>query len=176
MKAVEGKIGRVFVLRLENGDVVPSCIERFAAEKSIETGHVILIGGVDCGEVVVGPRKSDEMPPDPMLLPVDGAHEVAGVGIIAPDKDDKPVLHIHAALGRAGKTLTGCLRKGVTTWLVGEAIIYEITGVDASRLPDEASGFNLMEIKEKDTIKAHSKTKAPYKVNGHFKRQTKKGQ
>ena len=35
MKASEGKIGRVFVVRLEDGDVVPDCIERFAAEKSI---------------------------------------------------------------------------------------------------------------------------------------------
>jgi predicted DNA-binding protein with PD1-like motif len=146
MKASEGKIGRVFVLRLEDGDKVPECIERFAAEKGIKAGQVILIGGIGGGEVVVGPRKSDEMPPDPMLLPVDGAHEVVGVGIIAPDKDGKPVLHIHASLGRAGRTLTGCLRPGVKTWLVGEAIIYEITGTKAKRLPDLKSGFDLMEV------------------------------
>ena len=146
MKASEGKIGRVFVVRLENDDVVPACIERFAAEKSIKVGHVILIGGVSCGEVVVGPRNSEEMPPQPMRLPVDGAHEVVGVGIIAPDKDGKPVLHIHASLGRAGQTLTGCLRPGVTTWLVGEAIIYEITGANVARLPDKESGFNLLEM------------------------------
>ena len=97
-------------------------------------------------EVVVGPRKSDEMPPDPMFLPVDGAHEVVGVGIIAPDKDGKPVLHIHAALGRAGQTMTGCLRPGVKTWLVGEAIIYEIAGAKTARLPDKKSGFDLMEM------------------------------
>jgi len=146
MKASEGKIGRVYVMRLEDGDIVPDCIERFAAEKSIKCGHVILIGGIGGGEVVSGPRKSDEMPPDPIYLPVDGAHEVVGLGIIAPDKDGKPVLHIHASLGRAGRTLTGCLRPGVSTWLVGEAIIYEITGVDVKRLPDEDSGFDLLEL------------------------------
>ena len=146
MKASEGKIGRVFVLRLEDGDMVPEGIERFAAEKGIKVGHVILIGGIGGGQVVVGPRKTDEMPPDPMLLPVDGAHEVVGAGIIAPDKDGKPVLHIHASLGRAGRTLTGCLRPGVSTWLVGEAIIYEITGTKAKRLPDKKSGFDLMEV------------------------------
>jgi predicted DNA-binding protein with PD1-like motif len=81
-----------------------------------------------------------------MLLPVDGVHEVVGVGIIAPGEDGKPVLHIHAALGRSGQTMTGCLRPGVKTWLVGEAIIYEITGVKATRLPDKESGFNLMEV------------------------------
>jgi predicted DNA-binding protein with PD1-like motif len=146
MKAGEGKTGRVFVLRLEDGDIVPDCLEKFALENGIACGHVILIGGINGGEVVTGPRKTDEMPPDPLLLPVDGAHEVAGVGIIAPDKDGKPVLHIHASLGRAGRTLTGCLRPGVKTWLVGEAIIYEITGVNARRLPDDKSGFDLLEV------------------------------
>ncbi|MBN1176090.1 MAG: DNA-binding protein [Dehalococcoidales bacterium] len=146
MKAAEGKMGRVFVLRLEDGDSVPDCIEKFAAEKSIACGHAVLIGGIGGGSVVSGPRKTDEMPPDPIYLPVEGAHEVVGAGIIAPDKDGKPVLHIHAALGRAGKTLTGCLRPDVTTWLVGEAIIYEITGASARRLPDDSSGFDLMEV------------------------------
>jgi predicted DNA-binding protein with PD1-like motif len=146
MKASEGKIGRVFVLRLEDRDMVPECIERFAAEKGIKVAHVILIGGIGGGQVVAGPRKSDEMPTEPVMIPVEGAHEVEGVGIIAPDKEGKPVLHIHASLGRGGKTLTGCLRPGVKTWLVGEAIIYEILGARAKRLPDEASGFDLMEI------------------------------
>jgi predicted DNA-binding protein with PD1-like motif len=146
MKASEGKIGRVFVLRLDDGDAVPGCIEQFAAEKKIKCGHVILIGGIGGGQIVSGPRYTDKMPPDPILLPVDGAHEVVGLGIIAPDKDGRPILHIHAALGRAGKTLTGCLRPGVTAWLVGEAIIYEITGATARRLPDSASGFDLMEV------------------------------
>ena len=148
MKATEGNIGRVFVLRLEDGDIVPDCIESFAMEKGIRHGQVVLVGGIGSGEVVVGPRKSDVMPPDPMLLPVDGAHEAAAVGVLAPDNNGKTVLHIHGALGRAGKTLTGCLRPGVTTWLVAEAVIYEITGIAASRQPDAASGFTLLRVDE----------------------------
>ena len=84
-----------------------------------------------------------------MLLPVDGAHEVAGVGVLAPNEDGKPVLHIHGALGRAGKTMTGCLRPGVTTWLVGEVILYEIIGVDATRVMDKESGFALLEVEDR---------------------------
>ncbi|MFC1909046.1 PPC domain-containing DNA-binding protein [Chloroflexota bacterium] len=148
MKASEGKLGRVFMLRLEDGDVIPDCIERFAEEKGISTGHVLLVGGIDEGNIVVGPRNSEESPPVPMLLPIDGAHEVAGVGILAPDEDGKPVLHIHAALGRSGNTITGCLREGVTTWLVGEAIIYEINSADVARVLDEESGFALLEVKD----------------------------
>ena len=145
MKASEGRVGRVFVMRLDDGDVVPACIERFAEEKGISVGHVILVGGIGEGEIVVGPRRSDESPPQPMLLPIDSAHEVLGVGVIAPGEDGKPVLHIHAALGRSGQTMSGCLRPGVTTWLVGEVILYEITGARVERIRDEKSGFELLE-------------------------------
>ncbi|MEJ2740578.1 MAG: DNA-binding protein [Dehalococcoidia bacterium] len=146
MKASEGKPGRVFGLRLEDGDILPDCIERFAAEKGVSAGYVVVVGGVGEGEVVVGPRHSSQMPPEPMLLPIDGAHELAGVGLIAPDKAGKPVLHIHAALGRAGKTTAGCLRPGVKTWLVGEAILYEVLDVGVVRKKDVRSGFDLLEI------------------------------
>ena len=145
MKASEGRPGRVFVIRLEDGDVVPECIERFAEEQGVKVGHAILIGGIGGGQVVVGPRRSDTMPPDPMLLPVDGAHEVAAVGVLAPNEAGKPVLHMHGALGRSGHTLTGCLRPGVATWLVGEVILYEIVGTAAVRVKDAASGFTLLE-------------------------------
>ena len=146
MKASQGKIGRAFVLQLEIRDVIPDCIEEFAKKNGIAVGHVILIGGIGSGEVVVGPRDSKEMPPDPMLLPVVGAHELLGIGIIAPDKNGKQILHIHGSLGRAGQSLTGCLRLGVKTWLIGEAIIYEITGAKAARLLDKKSGFELLEV------------------------------
>ena len=145
MKASEGRVGRVFVIRLENGDVIPGCIERFAAEKGVSVGHVILLGGIGSGEVVVGPRDSAAMPPDPMFLPVDGAHEVAAVGVLAPGDDGKPALHIHGALGRSGATLTGCLRRGVTARFVVEAVLSEILGTNAARLKDKATGFSLLE-------------------------------
>lgn len=145
MKASKGKLGRVFVIRLEDGDKLPDCIEQFAEKKGISVGHVILIGGIGEGQIVVGPRYSDVMPPEPMLLPLDGAHEVSGVGVLAPDENGKPVLHIHAALGRSGQTVTGCLRPGVKTWLVAEAILYEILGAKVKRVKDKRSGFILLQ-------------------------------
>ena len=145
MKACEGQVGRAFVIRLEDGDVVPECIERFAEEQGVSVGHVVLVGGIGGGQIVVGPRHTDRMPPEPMLIPVDGAHEVAAVGVLAPGPDGRPALHIHGALGRSGQTKTGCLRPGVTTWLVGEAILYEIVGTTAARVKDARSGFALLE-------------------------------
>ncbi|MFC1899496.1 PPC domain-containing DNA-binding protein [Chloroflexota bacterium] len=146
MKSSEGVLGRTFIIRLENGDIVPDCIESFAREKKIKVGEVLLIGGIGSGQVVVGPRFSDEIPPEPILVPVDGVHEVAGVGLIAPDAEGQPILHIHAAMGRAGKTTTGCLRPGVKTWVVAEVIIHEILKTEAVRLPDEETGFMLLQV------------------------------
>jgi len=124
---------------------VPECIERFAEENGVSVGQAILVGGVGSGDVVVGPGSLKEMPPEPMLLPIDGVHEVVGVGVLAPSEDGKPTLHIHAALGRAGQTITGCLRQGVTTWLVGEVILYEIIDANVVRVQDKQSGFELLE-------------------------------
>ena len=146
MKACEGQLGRIFLIRLDDGDVVPACIEDFAERNGVSVGQVILVGGIGDGEIVVGPKRSNERPPQPMLLPIDGAHEVLGVGVLAPGEDGKPILHIHAALGRSGKTMSGCLRPGVTTWLVAEAILYEILGANAVRIKDEQSGFTLLDI------------------------------
>jgi predicted DNA-binding protein with PD1-like motif len=152
MKATEGKLGRVFVIRLEDGDKIPDCIESFAEENGVSAGHVILVGGIGGGQVVSGPRYSDHMPPDAMLLPVDGVHEVMGVGVLAPEEGGKPILHIHGALGRSGQTLMGCLRPGVNTWLVGEVILYEITGIKANRRMDSKSGFSLLEVQERGIL------------------------
>jgi predicted DNA-binding protein with PD1-like motif len=146
MRASEGRLGRVFILRLDDGDILPGCVEWFALENGVTAGQVVLVGGVGGGNVVTGPRDSTTMPPEPMLLPVDGAHEVVGVGVLAPGEDGRPVLHIHGALGRSGQTLTGCLRPGVSAWLVAEATIIEFTGVKAVRKPDLRSGFTLLEI------------------------------
>jgi uncharacterized protein len=145
VKAVEGKCGRIFIIRLEDKDIIPQCIEKFAEEKNLMHGQVILVGGIGSGTIVVGPRISDEMPPEPMLLPVDATHEVVGAGVIAPDKNGKPILHIHGALGRSGQTMTGCLRPGVSTWIVGEVILLEILDAKAVRLKDPETGFLLLE-------------------------------
>jgi uncharacterized protein len=145
LKATEGRIGRIFIIRLEDGDVITSCLEEFAKENKIAAGLVTMIGGIGSGEIVTGPYSSDERFPMPIHLPVDGVHEVVGSGVIVPDINGNPVLHIHASLGRTGKSTTGCLRPGVKTWLVGEVVLQEILGVTSKRLLDEAIGFSLLE-------------------------------
>lgn len=56
MKASEGKLGRVFVLRLEDGDAVPEALERFAAANGILAAQVTLAAeSVVAGVLAPGP-------------------------------------------------------------------------------------------------------------------------
>ena len=142
MKVSEGKVGRVFVVRLTDGDRLPDAIENLAADKDIRAASVILLGGIRRGTVVVGPE-TPEVPPKPMTADFQDVHEIAAVGTIFPSPDGKPSLHLHAALGRDGRTITGCTRTGVEVWLIAEAVITEITDTNAHRVLH--AGLELLE-------------------------------
>ena len=57
MKYSEAKQGRIFIVRLEDGDIVHEEIEQFAREQSIKAAALIIIGGADKdSKLVVGPE------------------------------------------------------------------------------------------------------------------------
>ena len=142
MKVSQGSLGRVFIVRLEDGDRLPEALENLAKQKNINAASVILLGGIGKGTVVVGPE-SPAIPPKPMTADLDGVHEIAAVGTIFANDAGQPILHLHAALGRDGRTITGCTRTGVEVWLIAEAIITEITDTTAHRVLDQ--GLELLE-------------------------------
>jgi len=146
MKYTKGKVGRVFVIRLEDGDKLPHAIEAFAQENNVARGMCILVGGIrGGGNIVVGPEDSESIPVVPMIFGLKGVHEICAVGTIFPDSNGKPRLHMHAALGREGKTRSGCIRPGIEVWKIGEVILLEITGSTAHRQEDAATGFSMLE-------------------------------
>ncbi len=145
MKYSEASLGRVFVIRLEDGDIVHECIQRFAAEKEIQAAALILLGGADKdSRLVVGPEDGRAEKINPMIHVLQAVHEAAGTGTIFPDQQGAPLLHLHVACGRKDSTVTGCVRAGVKVWQVMEAVLIEITGSEARRMPDEATGFELL--------------------------------
>lgn len=148
MKVAEGTIGRVFVLRLEHGERLPDCVERFAAERGISRGFCALIGGIENGRIVTGPEAGEggntAMPPVPMLSALIGAHEVAAVGTLFPDEAGRPKLHMHGAFGRGDQARVGCIRPGIDVWTIGEFVIIELLGLDMARRRDPATGFELL--------------------------------
>ena len=146
MKYTEARLGRVLVVRLEDGDVVHESIEEAARRAGIERAAVILLGGADKGSrLVVGPEDGRAAPVVPLERVLHDVHEAAGVGTIFPDDAGRPVLHLHAAFGRDDKVLAGCIRRGVTTWVVGEAIVIELVGNAARRVRDAELGFEVLE-------------------------------
>jgi uncharacterized protein len=147
VKAQEGKTGRVFVLKLENGDIIPDCIEKFATEKCVRSALCILIGAIGAGRLVVGPERDDLRPVQPMFYALEGVHEIAAVGSIFPAEGGTSRLHMHGALGRGTVARTGCVRPGLEVWELGEAIIMEIVGIDMVRKSDPGTGFEVLSAK-----------------------------
>jgi len=147
MQFTEAKLGRVFVLRLHDGDHLPDVLESFAVENQISSALCFFLGGVkDKGRVVVGPKDGSALPPEPMVTLLSGVHEACGVGTIFADEKGKPKLHMHASFGRNESTITGCVRMGVDVWRIGEVVILELLGAAAHRAKDKETGFEFLEI------------------------------
>ncbi len=145
MRYSEAKQGRVFVIRLEDGDIVHEEIERFAREKSIRSAALIVIGGADEGSrLVVGPEAGRAVEMVAMERTLENVHEVAGAGTLFPDEAGTPMLHMHMACGREGKTVTGCIRQGVKVWQVMEVILFELVDSTGARVHEPATGLKLL--------------------------------
>lgn len=120
-------------------------LEDLARREGINAAAVIAVGAADKDSVLVtGPRRGDELPPRPMERILGESHEVCGTGTLFPNQDGEPILHMHLACGRAGKTITGCVRRGVRVWQVLELVVLELEECTARRLPDPQTGFELL--------------------------------
>ena len=145
MEFSQARQGRIFVLRLEDEEIVHEVIERFAKEQGIEGAALIILGGADDGStLVVGPAEDRGLPLEPMQRVLQHAHEVAGTGTLFRDDDGEPLLHMHMACGREGATTTGCIRQGVKVWHVMEVILFELLDTTARRLPEQPLGLKLL--------------------------------
>ncbi len=146
MKYTTARTGRMFVIRLEDGDILHEEIERFAVEQGIRAASLVALGGADAGsKLVVGPAKSRSAPPiEPLEITLDDVYEVSGTGTIFPNPKGEPELHMHIAGGRGTHAVCGCVRRGVKVWHVMEIVLTELTGARAERVLDPASGFCLL--------------------------------
>lgn len=144
MKYQMGRQGRVIVVRFEDGDDVITGLAEIAKKEGIKAGIVQIVGGMREGDIVVGPE-SEEMPPKPVWKSLGESHEVFGFGTIF-WQGDEPKIHFHGAFGKKEMVKVGCLRKNSETFLVLEAVIIEIEGIDAKRELDPVSGMVLLKI------------------------------
>lgn len=144
MQYTEGQLGRVFVVRIDDGEDLLASLRQFIGDKGIQAGSILFLGALMDGRMVTGPEEP-VIPPVPHFVMFEGGWEVFGVGTIYPGEGG-PHIHYHASVGRSGHALTGCLREKATTYLIVEAVVMEFTGLSARRVFDEKLQVHLPEF------------------------------
>ena len=151
MQYSEGQLGRIFVVRIDNGEDMLISLRRFIHDKGIQAGSVHFLGALMDGRMVTGPEEP-VIPPVPHFVMFEGGWEVFGVGTIYP-AEGGPHIHYHATVGRSGHALTGCLREKATTYLVIEAVIMEFIGLNARHEFDQKTQTNLPNLGKEDRVR-----------------------
>lgn len=144
MKYQVGETGRTVIAKFDDGDNILQGLSEIIKKENIRAGVFYLVGGMKAGRFVVGPEK-EELPPVPIWRELDESHEVVGVGTIF-WQGDEPKLHFHGAYAKRDSVKVGCLREKAETFLVLEAVIIEIKGVNAVRELDPVSGMVLLKV------------------------------
>jgi predicted DNA-binding protein with PD1-like motif len=145
MQYSQAKQGRIFVIRLEDGEILHKTIEKFAAEQGIKAAYMIILGGADSqSRLVAGPENGQASPVIPMVHELSNVHEIVGTGTLFPDEEGRPNLHMHVAAGRNDSTITGCVRSGMKTWQVAEVVLVELLDSTAVRRLEPDLGFKLL--------------------------------
>ncbi len=145
MKYQQGRLGRVFVARVEHGDDLLQDIKGLAVKEDIRAASVLVIGAMKSAAMVTGPRECT-IPPEPVWRQFDDGREVLGIGTLFWDAQE-PVIHLHGSVGRGDTPLTGCIREKSEIYLLAEVVIIEITGIDALREVDAAFGLKMLNFR-----------------------------
>jgi predicted DNA-binding protein with PD1-like motif len=156
MQYTEGQLGRVFVVRIDDGEDMLISLHQFINDKSIQAGSILFLGALMSGRMVTGPEKP-VIPPVPHFVMFEGGWEVFGVGTIYPGEGG-PHIHYHASVGRSGHALTGCLREKAITYLIIEAVILEFTGLSARREYDKKLQVHLPILGNEDGTTSSDKS------------------
>ena len=161
MQYTEGQLGRIFVVRIDDGEDMLVSLRQFIIDKDIGAGSITFLGALMDGRMVTGPEEP-VIPPVPHFVMFEGGWEVFGIGTIYPGEGG-PHIHYHASVGRSGHALTGCLREKATTYLIVEAVIMEFTGLTARREFDKKTQLHLPQLgtPEDAPVKAESRPQEP---------------
>jgi len=144
MEYTQGSLGRIFVLKLNDQEDLLAAINEFARKEKIKAGVFVCIGALREGQVVTGP-KEPVIPPEPNWREFSQGWEVMGLGTVFTNADG-PQIHLHVSMGKKDSVITGCLRKQSRTFLVMEAVFFELRNVKAHKNIDPKTGLNLLQL------------------------------
>ncbi len=144
MQYAKARLKKIFLLKFSDGDILLEELEKFSRKEGIKAAVMVFLGALRSGKLVTGPKKP-VIPPSPNWKKFKDGWEAMGIGTIFSNKSG-PQIHIHTAMGKKNKTLTGCVRLDSKVFLVIEAIVFELAGVKAGKEIDPRTGINLLKI------------------------------
>ena len=144
MKYTQGSLGRVFLLKFEDDDILIDSLSRFISKERVKAACMVFIGALKKGDLVTGPKKP-VIPPQPNKVSFKDGWEVMGIATVFTNAKG-PQIHIHSSMGKKQKALTGCVRGKSKVFLVIEAVVFELKGIKASKDIDPKTGLNLLKI------------------------------
>jgi len=160
MRYTKGSLGRIFLLKFDDDDIVLKELDKFARREQLKAATLIFLGALKKGDIVTGPKKP-VIPPEPNWTKFKDGWEVMGIGTIFTNRKGLPCtggapkgrrlvqgpqIHIHTSMGKKEETLTGCVRKDSKVFLVIEAVVFELKGIKATKDIDPETGLNLLKI------------------------------
>ena len=78
MQYTEGQIGRVFVVRIDDGEDMLLALRQFILDRDIRAGSIHFLGALMNGRMVTGPEEP-VIPPVPHFVMFEGGWEVFGI-------------------------------------------------------------------------------------------------
>nr|PZN09595.1 MAG: DNA-binding protein [Caldicoprobacter oshimai] len=139
------EIGRIFVLRLDQGDMVLESINELIVKEGIKDAVVVSgIGTLDrCTLHMV--MTTGYPPVEHFERWEDKPLELASIdGIIA---DGKP--HLHAVVSDREKAYAGHLENGCRVLYLAEIVIVEVKSLDLTRVPNDKNILKLISRKQR---------------------------
>jgi len=142
MDYTQGRLGRVFVARIDHEEDLLSELEDLAVNEDIRSAFFFLLGATGGASVVTGPKEKC-IPPEITRTHLGNASEIMGLGNIFWE-EGKPKIHIHASACSGSNIVMGCFREFTEVFMVIEIVIFEIEDIVAERVFDKDIGFSPM--------------------------------
>lgn len=142
MEYVQATLGRVYFIKLEDGEDIFDQLKCLIKTENIRAGYVNLLGATTKSKVVLGPHKR-EYPPNPFWWEFDDARELFAFGIFAWE-DDEPKLHLHSGIGHNSESRVGCIRGMSEVYITVEAVLQEVVNPDIKRKLDSRYNASLI--------------------------------
>lgn len=133
----KGSIGRVFAVRMDNGDDVLNELSGLAVKENIKSAFFMMLGAMDRAELVTGPKEK-AIPPVEVWSAFNDVRQIIGVGNIIRE-NNTPKIHLHAVAGSSKEMIMGCVRKTTQAFMYLDICIIEMD-IPAERIYDKNMG------------------------------------